>query len=195
MRRVSMIGAVAALALASATGAEAADRFVVDATHSNFVVMVNHLGYSNMIGRFTSFSGEFTFDEKDLAANQVKISVDTKTIDTNHQRRDDHLRSPDFFNVAEFPAMTFQSTKVEKTGDKTGKLTGNLTLLGVTKPVTFDVTFNKMAPHPLPQYKQVMTAGFSARGAIKRTDFGMKYAAPALGDDIQIMVEVEGQKP
>jgi polyisoprenoid-binding protein YceI len=195
MGRVSKISALAALALVSISGAQAAERFVIDQTHSNFAFMVNHLGYSNMIGRFTQFSGEFTFDEKDLAANQVKISIDTKSIDTNHQRRDDHLRSPDFFNVAEFPAMTFQSTKVEKTGEKTGKLTGNLTLLGVTKAVTFDVTFNKMAPHPLPQYKQVLTAGFSGRGTIKRTDFGMKYAAPALGDEIQILVEIEGQKP
>jgi polyisoprenoid-binding protein YceI len=88
--------------------------------------------------------------------------------------------------------MTFVSTGIEKTSDKTSKLTGDLTLLGVTKPVTLDITFNNMAPHPLPAYNGVMVAGFSARGKLKRSDFGMSYATPGVGDDIELWLEVEG---
>ncbi len=111
---------------------------------------------------------------------------------TDDQARDDHLRSPDFFNAAEFPEMTFASTGIERTSDKTGKITGDLTLLGVTKPVTLDVTFNQRAPHPLPQYNGVEVAGFSATTTIKRSDFGMSTFVPAIGDEIEIILEVEG---
>lgn len=174
--------------------AQAADRFTIDPTHTNVAFLVNHLGYSNMIGRFKEIEGEFTFDEKDIAANKVKVTVKTASIDTNHEARDKHLRSPDFFNTAEFPTMTFVSTKVEKTGERSGKITGDVTLLGVTKSVTFDITFNKMAPHPLPRYNAILTSGFSARGSIKRSDFGMKYGIPGVGDEITLFIEVEGAK-
>jgi polyisoprenoid-binding protein YceI len=150
---------------------------------------------------FREFEGELTFDDKNPTATKVKLSIKTDSIDTRDNKRadgarsrDEHLRSPDFFNAKEFATMTFESTKVETTDGKSGKLHGNLTLLGQTKPVTLDVTFNKMAPHPLPQYKKVMTAGFSLRGTIKRSDFGMKFAVPAVGDDIALMLEVEAME-
>src|SRR3546814_12533950 len=79
--------------------------------------------------------------------------------------------------------MTFESTKVETTGDRTGRVTGDLTLLGVTRPVTLDVTFNKVAPHPLPPYDEVLTAGFSVRGSIRRSEFGLKSALPTMVAD------------
>jgi polyisoprenoid-binding protein YceI len=174
--------------------ADAADNFKVDQTHTNFVFLVDHLGYSKMVGRFLDFEGTFTFDENDVAANKINLTIKTASVDTNHKGRDDHLRSPDFFNVKEFPTMTFISTKIEKTGEKSGKVTGNLTLLGVTKPVTLDVVFNKLAPHPLPAYNKIVTSGFSARGTLKRSDFGMRFALGGLGDEIQLIVEVEGAK-
>ena len=90
--------------------------------------------------------------------------------------------------------MTFVSTGVEKTGEKTGKLLGDLTLLGVTKPVTLDVTFHRVAPHPLNSYNHVLTAGFSAQATIKRSEFGMKYGLKGLSDDIEIILEVEAAK-
>lgn len=172
----------------------AAENFKVDPAHAFAVFIVNHLGYSNVIGRFNEIEGSFTFDEGNLAANKVSVTIKTASVDTNDKARDNHLRSADFFNSKEFPTMTFVSTRVEKTGDKTGKLHGNLTLLGVTKAITLDVTFNKMAPHPLPPYKQILTAGFSARGSVKRSEFGMRYALGGVGDDIALLIEVEGAK-
>ena len=100
--------------------------------------------------------------------------------------------SPDFLNVAEFPEMTFKSTALEKTGDKTGKVTGDLTLLGVTKRVTMDVTFNKVAPNPF--NKNTPTAGFEAHAVIKRSDFGMKAEIPNIGDEVDISIDAQAPK-
>ena len=186
-------------AFAAAPALAQSKTFVVDPTHTSLFFKVNHLGYSNTMGLFREFSGEFTFDPAKPAEAKVKLVVKTDSIDTNDQKRadgkrsrDEHLRNPDFFNTKEFPTMTFESTKVETADGKTGKLHGNLTLLGQTKPVTLDVTFNKIAEHPLPAYNKILTVGFSLSGKIKRSDWGMKFAVPALGDEITLMLEVEG---
>jgi polyisoprenoid-binding protein YceI len=191
MHRLVLAVVLAVFALAPA---RAAETFKIDKDHSNIVFLVDHLGYSKMVGRFTEFEGQFTFDEANLAANKVTVTIKAESVDTNHKARDDHLRSVDFFNAKEFPTLSFVSTRVEKTGEKTGKLHGNVTLLGVTKPVVLDVTFNKRAEHPLPRYNKLMTAGFSARGSLKRSDFGMKFALGGVGDEIQLIIEVEGAK-
>ena len=189
----------AALAAASAAPA-AAETFAVDIKHSSFVFSANHIGFTNVFGLFRDWGGEFTFDPKAPEKTTVKIAVKTESLDTNDLRmqaqggvrgRNEHLRSADFFNVKEFPIMTFESTKVEKTGEKTGKMHGNVTLLGQTKPVVLDVTFNKVAPHPVPAYKGVLTAGFTIRGTIKRTDWGMKFGVPAVSDEIALYLEIE----
>lgn len=195
---------VAAAALAAfAAAPAAAETFRVDITHSSFVFSANHIGYTDVFGLFRDWGGEFTFDPKAPEQTKVRIEVKTASLDTNDARmqaqggvrgRNEHLRSADFFNVKEFPTMVFESTKVEKTGEKTGKLHGNVTLLGVTKPVVFDVTFNKVAPHPVPAYKGVMTAGFTITGTIKRTDWGMKFGVPAVSDEVKLMIGVEAQE-
>lgn len=187
---VALFAGVGILATASTVGA--ADRFTIDPDHSNVVFLIDHLGYSRMIGQFQEFEGEFVFDNRSVENSSVEVTIMTASVDTDHQERDDHLRSPDFFNAVEFPEMTFESTAVERTGDDTGRITGDLTLLGVTKPVTLDVTFNKRAPHPLPQYNSVLTAGFSARGTLKRSDYGMNTFIPALGDEVRIWIQIEG---
>ncbi|MCG8693853.1 MAG: YceI family protein [Minwuiales bacterium] len=186
--------AAATLLFGTAWQAQAAETFEIDQSHTNIVFLVDHLGYSNMVGEFHEFSGSFTFDPDDVTNNKVEMVIKTDSVDTDHEKRDDHLRSPDFFNTAEFPEMTFTSTSVEQTGKTTGKITGDLTLLGVTKPVTLDVTFNKMAPHPIPSYNGVVVAGFSARAKVDRTDFGMQYAAGAIGNELDLIIEVEGHK-
>jgi polyisoprenoid-binding protein YceI len=111
---------------------------------------------------------------------------------THFAQRNKDLMSPDFLNVAEFPEMTFKSTAIEKTGDKTGKVTGDLTLLGVTKPVTMDVTFNQVAPNPF--HNNTPTAGFEAHAVIKRSDFGMKAAIPNIGDEVDISIDSQAPK-
>ncbi|BAI74675.1 protein (plasmid) [Azospirillum sp. B510] len=165
--------------------------YKIDPAHTAVAFIVNHVGFSNVIGRFNTVGGDITFDKDAVEKSVVTVTIDTTSVDTNHAKRDEHLRSPDFFNAKEFPKLTFKSTKIEKTGEKTGKLHGDLTMLGVTKPVVLDITFNKDGVSPA---SKLETAGFSARGTVKRTDFGMKYGAPAIGDDIQLLIEIEAVK-
>lgn len=186
----------AALFVATAAGSltpafAAPVSYKIDPAHTAVAFIVNHIGFSNVIGRFNTVGGDISFDKDAVEKSTVTVTIDAASIDTNHAKRDEHLRSPDFFNAKEFPKLTFKSTKIEKTGDKTGKLHGDLTMLGVTKPVVLDVTFNKDGVSPA---SKLETTGFSARGTVKRTDFGMKYGAPAVGDDIQLLIEIEAVK-
>ncbi len=187
--------AVICLLLSPPTLGEAADQFKVDPDHTSVLFLVSHLGYSRVIGRFREFAGEFVLDQQNPANSRVVITINTASLDTNQPKRDAHLRSPDFFNVKEFPEMTFSSTLVQTTDGRNGKLTGDLTLLGVTRPVTLDVEINKVAPHPDPR-TGMLVAGFSARAKLKRSDFGMTYGLRGgLGDEIEIWLEVEGEAP
>ncbi len=183
-------GVVACVAGLSSGASRAAD-FAIDKAHTNIMFSVMHLGYSRMIGQFNDFKGDLTFDPKNAAKSRVNVVINAASVDTDHEARDNHLRSPDFFNVKEFSEIRFVSTGIRTTGDKTGKISGNFTLLGVTKAVNLDVTFNGMRKHPLPKYKGVLTTGFSARAKIKRSDFGMKYALGGIGDEVDITLEVE----
>ncbi len=183
--------AVLAVALAAGLPAAAAERYVVDGDHSDVVFLVDHLGYSKTIGRMNKVEGMILFDEEAVENSSVEITIDAASVDTNHKARDEDLRSANFFNVAEYPKITFKSTAVEKTGEATGRITGDLTLLGVARPVTLEVTFNRKAPHPVPSYDGVMTAGFSARARIRRSDFGMDAFLPAVGDEVELLIEVE----
>ncbi|NIA71120.1 YceI family protein [Pelagibius litoralis] len=174
-------------------GAQAAETYDLDSGHADVIFMVSHFGYSDTIGRIGDVKGSITFDEAAVENSAVEIVMQSASLDTNHQKRDDHLKSADFFNVEKFPTITFKSTGIAKTGDNTGAVTGDLTLLGVTKPVTLDVTFNQKAPHPILQGKEAI--GFSARGSIKRTEFGMATYAPAVGDAVELIIEVEAIAP
>ena len=178
------VGAVAPASAAPVT-------YKIDPSHLSVAFIVNHLGFANLIGRFNTAAGDVSFDKDAVEKSAVTVTIDTASVDTNHAKRDEHLRSPDFFNVKEFPKMTFKSTKIEKTGDNAGKLHGELTMLGVTKPVVLDVTFNKDGVSPA---SKLDTVGFSARGTVKRTDFGMKYGAPNISDEIQLLIEAEAVK-
>jgi polyisoprenoid-binding protein YceI len=192
-QRAAILSASLLIGLASGQ-ALAAETFKIDPAHTNIVFMINHLGYSNMIGQFQDFEGSFVFDQDNIADAKIDLVIKAASVDTDHQARDDHLRSPDFFNAQEFPEITFVSTKVEKTGEKTGTITGDLTILGQTRPVTLDVTFNKVAPHPIPSYNGVVVAGFSARGTVDRIAYGMSYAKDGIGNQLDLILEVEGHK-
>lgn len=178
-----------ALGLCLTPGLAAAESYVIDSTHAHAGFRVSHFGYSTTLGQFRDISGTLEFDQTNPATGSVEVTIQTASVDTANDARDEHLRKADFFNVEEFPTMTFKSTNIELTGEKTAKITGDLTLLGVTKPVTLDATFNQAAPHPMDNTRYV--AGFSATGSLKRTDFGMAYAAPAISDDIALIIEVE----
>ncbi len=194
----TLIPLVISAALLTATGlshrALAAETFKIDPAHAVAIFRAMHLGYAHVFGRFNDISGEIELDRDNLTRSTVKVRIQTASVDTNHLKRDDHLRSPDFFNAKEFPEMTFVSDKIVQTSDNTGTLHGHLTLLGITKRVTLDVTLNKIAPNPLPGYNNVLTAGLSGRTTIKRSDFGMNYALQGIGDEIDIWLEFEAQK-
>ncbi|NUB15671.1 polyisoprenoid-binding protein [Azospirillum brasilense] len=191
MKRLLSAAALSALVALPLTAQAAPVAYKLDPAPTAVIFIVDHLGFSKAVGSFNTVAGELAFDKDAADKSSLSVTIDTASIDTNHAKRDEHLKSPDFFNVKEFPKLTFKSTKIEKTGDKTGKLHGDLTLLGVTKPVVLDVTFNKDGVSPASKQE---TVGFSARGTIKRSDFGMKYGVPNIGDDIQIIIESEAVK-
>lgn len=190
MRLSSLAGITAVVvALAAPPAATAADTFAVNKPHTMIAFSIDRLGLTKVLGSFSKVDGEFTIDRDNPAASTVSVTIDPSTIYTGFEARDKHLRSPDFFNVQEFPEVKFVSTQVERTGEKTAKVTGNLTLLGVTKPVTLDVALNSIKQDA--RTKKDL-AGFSARATLKRSDFGMKYQVGPLGDDVTLMVELLG---
>ncbi len=165
-----------------------AQKYTFDKLHTQIFFSVNHLGFSNSTGRFLGFDGGFTFDEAAPANGAVEVTIDTNSLNMDDATWDEHLKAKDMFNTDEFKTMTFKSTKVELTGEKTAKLTGDLTLIGQTKPVTLDVTFNKCGVHPM---SSAPTCGFSALGTLKRSDWGMTKGIPMVGDDVTLRIEVE----
>ncbi|ORE85827.1 hypothetical protein ATO7_11058 [Oceanococcus atlanticus] len=192
MNTLNRICSAALLAVAVAAPAQAADKYKFDTVHSQVIFFVSHLGFSMSEGEFLDFDGGFSFDQKNWGNSSVDVTIKTASISLDDKKWDDHMKNEDFFNVEKYPTMTFKSTKVESKDGKTGTITGDLTLLGVTKPVTLDVTFNKAGAHPFNPKKQLI--GFSATGTLKRSEFGMKYALPAVGDEVEIRIEVEAEK-
>ena len=166
----------------------APQKYVLDKPHTQVVFTVDHLGFAKSIGKFTDYQGSIQFDQAEPAKSSVEVTIQTASIDLNDQKWNDHMKSADFFNVEKFPAMTFKSTGIEVTGDKTANITGDLTILGVTKPVVLATVFNKAGKHPFMDRQE---AGFSATTNIKRSDFGMGYGLPMVGDDVAITLEVE----
>ncbi|MGI9418416.1 MAG: YceI family protein [Geminicoccaceae bacterium] len=171
--------------------AEPAD-FVLDPAHTYITFFVSHIGYSDMPGMFLESEGSFSYDEEAKELKSATITVKTDSVFTNHDKRDEHLRGADFLNAGEFPEMTFVATKAEKLSDTDGRITGDLTLLGVTKPITLDVTFNKAANYPFGDGHYAL--GFDATGSFKRSEFGMTYGVDGdiVGDEIKLVIGAEG---
>lgn len=171
---------ISALLLASSL-TMAAD-YKIDPAHSAVTFEIGHLGISKMVGSFKEFEGNFAYAE-DGKSGSASFTIKADSIDTNHDARDKHLRSPDFLDVKQFPALTFKSTKFD--GET---LTGDLTLHGVTKTVNFDVDKIGEGKDPWGGYR----AGFEASVEINRSDFGITYFIPGVSDKTEIEVYVEG---
>ena len=185
---------VLAVGLVAAAPAVAADMYKVDPTHAWALYMVPNRPGTDEVGNFEKVSGEIVLDKADASKSSVKIEIATASLHTGLAQRDKDLASPDFFNVVEFPKMTFVSTKVEKTGDSTAKVTGDFTLLGVTKPVTFEVTY--FGEKPEPWDPKTLKAGFKATGSIKPTDFGMKkFGDYGFGPDASLLLNMDAVRP
>lgn len=169
------------------------DTYVIDTEGRHYYAgfQVSHLGFSTMHGRFDTVSGTISYDDANPTNSHVSVKIDVASINTNMEKRDAHLKSPDFFNAEEFSEITFVSTKLVKTGEKTGKMTGDLTMMGVTKSITLDTTLVNVGANP---FSKAPTAAWSARGTIKRSDFGSKYGAPAIGDEVTLIIDIEALK-
>ncbi len=183
---------LAAATLTSALASAQVSTWKIDPAHSNVEFRILHLGVSHVSGNFSKPTGVIKWDEKDPTKSSVEATIDATTVSTGQEGRDTHLKSPDFFNVAQFPTMTFKSTSVKSEGGKL-KLVGDLTLAGVTKPVTLTVD------GPVPPQKGMkggLVSGFSATGTLSRKDFnfGSKYSAPMLGDDVTFTIDIEMDK-
>jgi polyisoprenoid-binding protein YceI len=168
---------------------KAADTYALDPAHSSVTFMVQHLGISFVHGRFNEFSGTFTFDKDDPAKSSFEASIKANSIDTNIKKRDDHLRSKDFFDAMKYPEMTFKSTKVEAT--KAGyKVTGDFIMHGMSKSISFDLKGGKTAEFP----KGVQRIGFSTAFILHRGDFGVSYLPDGIANDVNIFIGFEGTK-
>ena len=163
--------------------------YVLDKSHAHVTFAVSHLGFSMVRGQFREFEATIDFDPGNVEATKVDFRIKSESVDTFWKARDRDLRGKNFLNVKDHPWITFKTTSVVPTGTDTADVTGDVTILDVTKPVTFKARLNKLAPSPFK--KDTTIAGFSVTGQLDRRDFGMTFAAPAIGAVIDIKLELE----
>jgi polyisoprenoid-binding protein YceI len=192
MNRRIFTAALSALLLTGVSAFAQSSTWTIDPNHSQVNFAVKHLQVSTVRGSISGITGNVNWDEKDPSKSSVEATINTTTLTTNNEKRDAHLKSPDFFNVEKFPTMTFKSTAVTGASGKL-QVVGDLTLAGVTKSVTLDVD------GPTPPQKGMggkLVTGFSATGKLKRSDFnfGSKFGEPMLSDEVQFTIDVEAGK-
>jgi polyisoprenoid-binding protein YceI len=163
--------------------------FRFDTVHTQILFSASHLGFSHPTGRLHLKSGYFHFDDNDWSTAKVDALIDMASVDMGDASWSDKLRSREFFASERYPTAHFVSTGVAKTAARSGIVHGTLTLLGVSRPLDLQVTFNRAA---VDAYTFKYTAGFSATASLKRSDFGMRKYLPDIGDDVDIRIEVEG---
>lgn len=180
--------AVALLALSLALPVSAAERWAFDKAHTQVLFTVDHLGFTELTGRFRVVDGELMLDRDDLARSTVRAVIRADGIDMNDDSLDARLRGPDFFDAANHAELVFTSTRVERVDARRLVLAGDLAMLGQSHPVTLDVTVNFLGDHPVSGRPH---AGFTATGRLDRTRWGMGFGAPRVGADIGIRINLE----
>jgi polyisoprenoid-binding protein YceI len=169
--------------------AAVADDYVLDGAHSGVTFKISHLDLTWVHGRFDSFTGAFTLDPSDATRSSFNLNIKSDSVDTNNVARDTHLRSPDFFNVKQFPTISFKSTAV-KPIEGGYDVTGDLTMHGATKPVAFTLKGGRTAEFP----RGVMRTGYATELVLKRSEFGVGRPMPVLGDEVHIAISFEATK-
>ncbi len=195
--RTSTTAATAAAAIATAASGNAAASYDLDTVHSSVTFRIRHAGVTNFYGRFNAISGGLTFNADNPAESTINLTIPVASVDTNNDKRDEHLQAADFFNARQFPDATFTGTGLRPTGEtNVYEITGDLSLHGVTKPVTARVTYLGEGT-----FRGATVAGFEAHFEIKRTDFGITtYVADdggesgGLGNTVHITVSLEAVK-
>jgi polyisoprenoid-binding protein YceI len=170
-------------------GGTVPDRYVFDPAHTQVFFSVDHLGLSHPMGRFDDIKGGFTFNPAAPEKSSIDVTIKAASVDMGRDGWSRAVAGSHLLDAGKFPDIRFKSTSVHVTDKKTGTVTGDLTLHGVTRPVTMDVTYNGSRTHPL---NRNYLAGFSARLHLRRSDFGMTFGLPDIGDDVTITIEVEG---
>ncbi|MDW7615262.1 YceI family protein [Peribacillus sp. SIMBA_075] len=171
-------------------------KWTVDPTHSSIEFSVKHMMIAKVKGSFSKFEAIISANPSDLTTADIEFTVDVASIDTRNADRDNHLRSADFFDVEKNPTLSFKSTKIVNTDDDEYDVTGNVTLNGITQEETFAITFEGQGKDPWGNEK----AGFSGKGKIKRSDYGLTYNAALetggvlIGDQITLTIEIEAAK-
>jgi len=194
MRKIVFGALILAMPLAAAAEAES---FAFDPPHTFPHFALDYAGYATIYGRFDKTAGRFTIDRAaktaalELAVETVSVTTGDNERGSRARTRDEHLRTADFFNVAEFPRMTYKSTHVKFNGEDPAEIEGQLTLLGVTRPLTLKVDRWACKVHPF--YKKFGCGG-NASGVLKRSEFGMKIFLPVLGDEVRITIMFLGMK-
>ena len=170
--------------------------YKIDSAHSDIMFKVKHLMISTATGVFKKFDGTLEIDEEDFSTAKVTFEADIDSVDTKNEQRDEHLKGDDFFNAAQFPKMTFKSTKIEEAGNDEYKLTGDLTIRDITKPVELKVEYNGSVKDPWGQQKM----GFEVSGKINRKEYGLKWSAVTeagglvVADDVKLAMNIEMTK-
>jgi polyisoprenoid-binding protein YceI len=191
--------ALVALAAATAVASAAATRYTIDKDHTEVGFDVRHI-FSRVHGRFNAFSGTIAYDDKVPANIAVDATADAKSVWTDNDRRDAHLRSADFFAADSFPTLSFKSTRVTSVGPNKYKVAGDLTMRGVTKPVVFDGEFLGAGDVNIGGHSMGAKAGFAATTVVNRKDFGISWnklmdsGGLMLSDEVTITLNIEGNQ-
>lgn len=194
----SWLIAIALLAVANPLRAEPKP-YVIDPEHFSVGFLVQHIGYASVLGLFRKAEGSFVFDEETGQLSDLQIAVDAASVFTNHEKRDKHLRGEDFLDSDQHPQMTLTAKRGQFKKQQPATLEAQLSLRGVTRPITLQVTWNKSDRYPIPTsvtnpFPYVL--GASARGTLKRADFGMNYAIDNgwVGDAVELIIEFEARR-
>lgn len=179
---------VLALMALLAASASAAETYKLDPAHTSVVYRVKYQGVTFVYGRFNGPTGSFVFDESSPSNSSISMQVDANNIDTAVEKRDKHLKSPDFFDAAEHPLVTFESTSVKKLDSDTYQVSGNLTMLGKSRQITVKAQHTGSGKDPWGNFRR----GFESSFTIKRSDFGMDFMLSGISDEVGITVSVSG---
>ncbi|MEM8773459.1 MAG: YceI family protein [Pseudomonadota bacterium] len=182
---------VLALAIPGTAAVAAPEKYTLDASHSQVLFSYNHFGYSTTYNMFSGFEGEIDFDKDNPANSTVTVSMPVKSLFTGWEARFEHFMNADFFGAEDGDQITFTSTDIEVTGDSTAKITGDLTINEVTKPVVLDAKLTQSGAHPISGKDWV---GFDATAVVKRSDFNLGAFAPAVSDELDVVISIEAGK-
>ena len=186
---------------AASTAPVPAGAYTIDKSHTSLIFLVSHLGFSTYTGRFTRIDAQLHFDPRNIPASRLNVNIDPRSIEADNAPSGfiDALAGKDWLDAERFPAMSFVSQSIERTGAETFRIRGELTMRGVTKPLALNARYNGgYAGHPLDPNARI---GFSAIGALKRSDFGVSYGIPVpgttfgVGDEVEIVIETEFSGP